>query len=80
VGTNSIVVPPSTRCKHGEYRCDRCGTSDRVDTIHRTAEGVGEVGKLLRESPVPPDAWQREVRKKERPGQRLRMRGGRVRR
>ena len=33
------------RCKHGSAACVRCGISAR-DHAHRTAGGVGEVGRL----------------------------------
>lgn len=42
------AVPPATKCKHGAYRCDRCGTSDRTDKLHATLNGRGRVARLRR--------------------------------
>ena len=43
-----VIVPPRVRCKHGLYGCERCGTSDRTDTMHRTINGRGVVARLRR--------------------------------
>lgn len=46
-----VVEPENTRCKHGRgLGCERCGTSNRRDTVHRTRGGKGCVARLLKES------------------------------
>lgn len=42
-------APPATACKHGQYACERCGTSDRRDALHATSAGWGRVARLRRE-------------------------------
>lgn len=44
------VLTPTTRCKHGELDCPRCGTTSRRDVLHRTQGGLGKVGKLRRKA------------------------------
>lgn len=36
-----------TRCKHGRGECERCGTSDSRDVIHKTVNGRGVVARAL---------------------------------
>jgi hypothetical protein len=42
------VPPPTTACKHGEYECETCGTSDTRDALHTTRGGKGAVARLGR--------------------------------
>ena len=42
------VAPPTTACKHGEYECEPCGTSDTRDALHTTRGGKGAVARLGR--------------------------------
>ena len=41
------IIAPKTICKHKEYFCDICGTSDEKDLIHTTQNGQGEVNNLI---------------------------------
>lgn len=45
---SDVVVAPVTKCKHGYYDCETCGTSDRVDALHTTKGGKGAVGRIKR--------------------------------
>lgn len=43
-----VVVPFTTRCKHGETDCEACGTSNLRDVKHSTRGGRGRVAQLRR--------------------------------
>lgn len=42
----SEELKPSTKCKHGQIECDRCGTAARSDKLHTTVGGKGLVARL----------------------------------
>lgn len=44
----SRIIEPLTICKHKEYSCEICGTSDEKDKIHTTHKGEGKVAKLMK--------------------------------
>jgi hypothetical protein len=43
---NPALPPSTTRCKHGNDDCDRCGTASRRDAKHTTINGRGKVARL----------------------------------
>ncbi len=40
------VVPDTTKCKHREGACEKCGTTDRRDVKHTTKDGRGRVAQI----------------------------------
>jgi hypothetical protein len=45
---SGTVIPQTTACKHGIYACEKCGTTDRRDTLHTTKNGRGRVARIKR--------------------------------
>jgi hypothetical protein len=41
-----VVIPDTTRCKHGTSDCKKCGTSNRRDVTHSTEGGRGKIARL----------------------------------
>lgn len=39
-----------TRCKHGFFDCQRCGTAQRSDGLHKTRGGRGVIGEAIARS------------------------------
>jgi hypothetical protein len=47
-----VVVEQQTRCKHGEGPCERCGTTNERDVVHRArTPGKRATRRLRRRSP-----------------------------
>jgi hypothetical protein len=38
--------PENTKCKHGRETCEKCGTNNSRDALHRTKGGKGVVGQM----------------------------------
>jgi len=43
------VVPDTTKCKHREGACEKCGTTDRRDVKHTTQKGRGRVAQITQD-------------------------------